>query len=69
LNFYLDIQNLYNFKSEKPDDLMRTSTYLVRPVESDPYVDEKGVERCRLICIQSSGQGTILLTVGIIIEF
>jgi outer membrane receptor for ferrienterochelin and colicin len=69
LSFYLDIQNLYNFKSMQPDYLVRTATYLGKPVDNDPYTDENGVERYQLSFIPSDGQGTILPTVGIIVEF
>jgi len=69
LNFYVDIQNLYNFKSDEPDNLVRTATWFGKPVENDPYTDENGIERYRLSSIPSEGQGTILPTVGIIVEF
>jgi hypothetical protein len=69
LNLYLDVQNLYNFKSEEPDYLVRTATYLGKPVEDDPYVDTNGINRYRLSAIPSDGQGTLLPTVGIILEF
>jgi outer membrane receptor for ferrienterochelin and colicin len=69
LNFYVDVQNLYNFKSDQPDNLVRTATYLGRPVENDPFTDENGVERYQLSVIPSDGQGTVLPTAGIIVEF
>jgi hypothetical protein len=69
LNFYLDIQNAYNFKSDQPDILLREATVAGAPVTGDPYTDENGVERYKLTFIPSEGQGTILPTVGLIIEF
>lgn len=69
LNFYVDIQNLYNFKSEEPDIFTRTATYLGEPVENDPYTDENGVERYQMSVIPPDGQGTILPTIGVIVEF
>jgi len=69
LNFYLDVQNVYNFKSDEQDLLLRTATVENRPVDGDPYFDENGIERYRLSYLASEGQGTILPTVGIIVEF
>jgi len=69
LSFYVDIQNLFNFKSDEPDNLVRTATLLGQPVKNDPYIDANGVERYQLSLIPSDGQGTILPTVGIIVEF
>ncbi len=69
LNFYLDVQNCYNFKSDAQDMLIRTETLEGHPVDNDPYIDEKGIERYRLSYIPPEGQGTILPTIGIIVEF
>ncbi len=69
LNFYVDVQNVYNFKSETPDNLVREATLNGSPVENDPYLDEYGIERYRLTTIPSDGSGTVLPTVGIIVEF
>ena len=69
LNFYVDIQNLYNFKSDQPDVLLRTATLEGQPVDGDPYTDENGIERYKLSYLPPEGQGTILPTVGIIVEF
>jgi hypothetical protein len=68
-NLYADIQNVYNFKSDTPDNLVREATYQGHPVENDPYFDAYGIERYRLIYVPSGGYGTILPTVGIIVEF
>jgi hypothetical protein len=69
LNFYLDVQNCYNFKSDQPDVLARSSTIAGQPVDGDPYFDKNGIEKYKLSYIPSEGQGTILPTVGIIVEF
>jgi len=69
LNFYVDIQNVLNNKSDEPPMLVRTATYTGQPVEGDPYTDENGIERYKLSTIPSDGQGTILPTAGIIVAF
>ncbi len=67
LNFYIDIQNIYNFKAEEPDRLVRMS--FIDPNYDDVYFDENGVERYELKKITPDGSGTILPTLGIIVEF
>ncbi len=61
---YLDIQNLYNFQSENPDIIVRKQdsegNYIV--------YDDNGVLRYDLESIPSSS-GTVLPTIGIMIEF
>ena len=65
LMLYLDIQNLYNFQSEQPDIVVRqkdaTGDYII-------YTDDQGVDRYILEEIPST-TGTVLPTVGIMIEF
>ena len=61
LNFYVDIQNLYGFAGDQPDNIIVS-------------VDENGnrlVENGRYVLetISGTGGGTILPTVGIIVEF
>lgn len=64
LRLYMDIQNLYNFKSDEPDRYV-------------PAEDENGIRlpasgtpaRYELSKIESDGSGTILPTVGVIVEF
>lgn len=64
LRLYMDVQNLYNFKSDEPE------TYI-------PAEDANGVRlppsgtppKYTLTKIESDGSGTVLPTVGIIIEF
>jgi hypothetical protein len=67
VNFYIDIQNIYNFKAQEPNRLVRKS--FEDPAYNDTYTDTYGIERYDLETIVSSGAGTILPTVGIIVEF
>ncbi len=61
LMFYLDIQNIYNFQSDLPPNLLRE--------ESAPsFTDENGIERYELKQLNNP-TGTILPTVGIMFEF
>jgi hypothetical protein len=61
---YLDIQNLYNFKAEETDRIVRTEdangNYL--PASGNP-------PKYPLTVIPSEGSGTVLPTIGIIIQF
>ncbi|MBN2486466.1 MAG: TonB-dependent receptor [Bacteroidales bacterium] len=66
LNLYADVQNIYNFKSQEPNKLVREK--FIDPEINDIYTDN-GVDKYRLVEIVSSGSGTILPTVGIIVEF
>jgi hypothetical protein len=61
---YLDIQNLYNFQSESQSILVNYDEQGV----VHQYTDNQGVERYQLREIPSSS-GTILPTVGIMVEF
>jgi len=65
LMLYLDIQNLYNFQSDEPDIVVRqkddAGNYII-------YTDDQGVDRYLLETIPSSS-GTVLPTIGIMIEF
>ena len=67
VNFYLDIQNIYNFKADAPPNLVRSS--FVDPTVNDVYTDTNGIQRYRLETISSAESGTILPTIGIIVEF
>ncbi|MGF1585492.1 MAG: carboxypeptidase-like regulatory domain-containing protein [Bacteroidales bacterium] len=62
--FYADVQNIYNFKSEEPDRLN-----LVRDNDGRPRIDPADNSRYLMQVINSDGTGTVLPTVGIIIEF
>jgi hypothetical protein len=64
LMLYLDIQNLYNFQSESQSILVNYDEQGV----VHQYTDNQGVERYQLREIPSSS-GTILPTVGIMVEF
>lgn len=61
LMFYLDIQNIYNFQSQLPPNLLR--------VEDAPtFTDENDIERYELKEI-TNFTGTVLPTIGIMFEF
>jgi len=62
LNLYLDIQNLYNFKSEQPEELLQ-----VRDSSGNPIVLPGAPARYDLKYLKSES-GTVLPTVGIIVE-
>lgn len=64
LLFYIDIQNVYNFKSDEPDRLSP-----VRDASDRPVVDPADNSRYLMRVIRSDGQGTVLPTIGIILEF
>lgn len=62
--FYIDIQNLLNFKAELPDILVNT-----QPDGSViTYTDPDGNERYQLRTIPNK-TGTILPSVGIMVDF
>ncbi len=61
LNFYVDIQNLYGFAGDQPDRI------IVQVDDNGNRVIENG--RYVLETIPNAGSGTILPTVGIIVEF
>lgn len=64
LNFYIDVQNLYGFKSDQPDNI------IVRVDENgNRVIDPNNPNRYLLDVIPGLSGGTILPTVGIIIEF
>ena len=67
LNVYLDIQNLYNFKADESNRLIRNS-FIEGPGYNDIYF-ENGLEKYELEEISTDGSGTVLPTVGIIVEF
>lgn len=60
LNVYLDVQNLYNFKAQQPSDLVQVKDENGKPVLKDPT-------RYQLKYL-SSESGTVLPSIGIIIE-
>jgi len=63
LMFYLDIQNLYNFKADQPD-------YLIRVTDENgiPVTDPENPDKYVLKTVESTA-GTILPTLGIMVEF
>jgi hypothetical protein len=60
LNLYLDIQNLYNFKAQQPDELVQVRDENGQPVIKDPLNYE--------LKYLPSESGTVLPTIGIIVE-
>jgi hypothetical protein len=63
LNWYFDIQNAYNFRAQQPD--------LLLPVRDDagaPVVNPDDPNRYLLRAVANPA-GTILPTIGIIVEF
>jgi len=64
LMFYLDIQNLLNFKAQQQELLVNTQEdgSVIR------YTDPQGVERYRLRSIPNKA-GTVLPAIGIMVEF
>ena len=63
LMLYFDIQNAYNFKSDQPDYLVR-----VENASGNPMTDPQNSSKYLLKTIKSNG-GTVLPTIGVMIEF
>ena len=63
LNWYIDIQNAYNFQAEQPPLLVP-----VRDAAGDILIDAQDPTRYQLRFLENTA-GTLLPTVGIIIEF
>jgi len=63
LKLYIDIQNLYNFKSETQDIFVNTDINgnpVINPLDNSKYV---------LRALDKEGSGTVVPTIGIIIDF
>ncbi len=65
LMMYLDVQNVYNFQSEFPDNFVREVDSSGRPIV---FTDDQGIERYQLKRLENR-IGNILPSIGIIIEF
>jgi outer membrane receptor for ferrienterochelin and colicin len=63
LNLYFDVQNAYNYKSKEPDVLV-----LQRDANGNPLSDPADPAKYRLKYLPSES-GTVLPTLGIIVEF
>jgi len=63
LNFYLDIQNLYNFKADQPDNLLQE-----RDASGVPLTNVNDPARYVLKNVKSQS-GTVLPSIGIIVQF
>ncbi|MCB9002055.1 MAG: TonB-dependent receptor [Bacteroidales bacterium] len=64
LSMYIDIQNVYNFKGDE-----RAIYTLATDANGNPIVDSNDPSRYVLKKIAGNGSGTILPTIGIIVEF
>ena len=64
LMLYLDIQNVYNFKSDEPDKFIPESDN-----NGNFIVDVNNPDRYLMKTIVSEGAGTILPSLGIIVQF
>ena len=62
--FYLDVQNVLNFKAQQPDLLVNTQ----EDGSVVKYVDQEGQERYKLRTIPNKA-GTILPAIGIMVDF
>jgi len=64
LMLYLDVQNVYNFKSDEPDKFIpqtdANGNYIIDPANPDKYL---------MKTIVSDGAGSILPSIGIIVQF
>jgi hypothetical protein len=63
LKLYIDIQNVYNFKSETQDIITNRSP------EGDLLIDANNPSLYDLRALQNDGSGTVLPTIGIIVDF
>ncbi|GET27174.1 TonB-dependent receptor [Prolixibacter sp. NT017] len=63
LMLYVDVQNAYNFKADQPADLI-----LVEDANGNPVIDPNDPSRYELKTI-SPESGTVLPTIGVMIEF
>jgi outer membrane receptor for ferrienterochelin and colicin len=62
---YLDIQNIYNFESQLPDNVIRQEGENGQPIV---FTDDNGVERYQLKTLKNL-TGSVLPTIGLIFEF
>ena len=67
LNLYVDVQNVYGYEADSPPFYVRSSFF--NPQENDVYTDANGIERYNLVEVPNSGGGTVLPSIGIIVEF
>ena len=65
LNFYIDVQNVYNFKA---DEVSRLVTE-VNADQSPVYMDPPTNSIYKLKYVEREGGSSILPTIGIIVEF
>jgi hypothetical protein len=67
INLYLDIQNVYNYKSTSSTFLVQELDEAGKPIIENP-ADPAELQRYRMKELQSTA-GTVLPTIGVIIEF
>jgi len=63
LKFYIDVQNVYNFKSQEQERLTNMDA------NGNLMIDPSNPAKYQLRTIPSSGAGTILPTIGVIFDF
>jgi hypothetical protein len=64
LNFYVDIQNAYGFKGQQPDNIIVQVDEM-----GNRKIDPNNPSKYLLETIPGTGSGTVLPTIGIILEF
>ncbi len=64
LNLYVDVQNIYNYKGEEADAYIAETD-----INGNPIVNPGDPSRYLLKKLKNDGSGTILPTIGIILEF
>ncbi len=64
LNLYVDVQNIYNYKGEEADAYIAETD-----INGNPIVNPSDPSRYLLKKLKNDGSGTILPTIGIILEF
>ena len=67
LNFYFDLQNAYNFKANGQDYLVRETDSAGVPIISNPTAPKE--EQTYVLKRIKNSSGTLLPTLGIIVEF
>jgi hypothetical protein len=63
LKLYVDIQNLYNFKSETQDIYVNTD------INGTPVIDPLNNNKYVLRALDKEGSGTVVPTIGVIVDF
>lgn len=70
LMLYVDVQNVYGFAADQPDIYTREALVQNKALSGDPYVDPvSGQPRYKMQYVNGLAEGTVLPTIGIIVEF